>query len=410
MDNSRVSNTENAPNQSDSSFGDNGFLKLQEKDRYARTLTTTAGERWITGIKPDKNFELIRVTSDGKVDSTFNKVIGSFDTVSANNSFFHTVVEDAQKRLLVLGYLYESATRIYYPAAARYTSEGQLDGTFGEGGRVVFKEIDAPLSEVTTAREKNIIASNIFHFYRSNRDTPNVSYLVSVNDNGTLNTDFNERGFLVLKYLSRSIEVTASQNLPDGSCLFAANTPTQMLVGRVTATGQLDTAFADNGFHVLPSSGSPYKVLVTDRNSAIWALGRVQSASANKLLILKLSSTGIVDSVFNGGKPLELVLDNLDPFGNALSIDSLGRVLITGSCFKDAGNIRYPLVVRLLPGGQLDTAFGAGKGYVAEGSAGEYHAVALRTDNRIVAAGQWDIFPYFVLVAGYLADSLPELK
>ncbi|MCP1441292.1 putative delta-60 repeat protein [Pseudomonas sp. GGS8] len=394
MDNSHVNKAEDSPKQSDPSFGVDGFLKLQEEDCYARTLTTAAGERWIVGIKPDHNFELIRVTSDGKVDTTF-KVIGSFDTALANNSFFHSVVEDAQSRLLVLGHLYESSTGIYYPAAARYTCEGQLDKTFGEGGRVVFKEIDAPQPKGEPAH-----SPTVFHFYRSNRVTSNVSYLVSVNDNGTLNTDFNARGFLELMYRSQPIEVTASQSLPDGSCLFTANTPTQVLVGRVTAKGQVDTTFADYGFHVLELPGSRHNALVTDRHSAIWALGKVQSASGNKLVVLKLSSRGIAAPDFNGGEQLELALGNLDPFGNALSIDSKARVLITG-CHLDK-NTRYPLVVRLLPEGKLDPAFCAGQGYVAEGNAGEYNAVALRTDDRIVAAGHWGIFPYYVLVAGYL--------
>lgn len=405
MDNSRVNETKDSLKQSDPSFGDNGFLKLHEEDRFARTLMSVS-EGWIVGIKPDNNFEFIRMTSDGKVDSSFGKVIGSFDAVSQNNSFFHTVVKDAQNRSLVLGHLYQSSTGVYYPAAARYTADWKLDGAFGRGGRVVFEDIDKPNSKGEPAH-----SPTVFHFYRSNRTSPNVSYLISFNVNGTLNTDFNAGGFIELTYNKQSIEVTASQSLPDGSCLFAGHTPNQLLVGRVTATGQIDTTFADNGFHLLPSSGSPYTTLVTDRNSAIWALGRVRSDVGNKLLVVKLSSSGSADPDFNRGSPLELALDKpLDPFGNALSIDSKGRVLIAGSCFKGDGNRRFPLVVRLLPDGRLDPAFGARKGYVVEDGAGEYNAVALRTDDRIVAAGHWGTFPYCVLVAGYLVFGLTAFR
>ena len=168
---------------------------------------------------------------------------------------------------------------------------------------------------------------------------------------------------------------------------------------RYTQSGALDTSFGRTG-KLLTDFGGRYdtgQALAISRHGTIVAVG----SSSDDMAVARYRKKGAPDASFSGdGK---LLLD-LGGFENArdVAVDSSGRIVTAGTDGADF------VLVRLRPGGALDTTFGD-DGVVRTDFAGfgdSAFAVSVQRDGKIVAAG------FTVTVAGgqdfavarYLAD------
>jgi uncharacterized delta-60 repeat protein len=110
-------------------------------------------------------------------------------------------------------------------------------------------------------------------------------------------------------------------------------------------------------------------------------------SAGGQLVVVKLRRTGSLDSSFGTGGQVVPALPGTSPQGvRAIATFRDGRIIAAGTLTQPSGT-RF-VVLRLLPGGEIDPSFGAGRGYVLFGSPGSQLAdMAMDQTGNIILAG-----------------------
>jgi uncharacterized delta-60 repeat protein len=186
--------------------------------------------------------------------------------------------------------------------------------------------------------------------------------------------------------LARAIAVQ-----PDGKILaagFGWMGSKQLSVTRYNADGTVDTSFANAGTLLEPlgpGNGEARGVAVTSDGKIV--IGGFARADTGRFGIARFNSDGSLDTSFGGGGRVTLV--GRDSGGNAMAMQSDGKVVLGGWSIPSGGSHRVFTLVRYNTDSSLDTSFGAG-GVVTEAEGTTDHtinAIAIQPDGKIVAAG-----------------------
>ena len=204
-----------------------------------------------------------------------------------------------------------------------------------------------------------------------------------------------------------SYDVTVRANLTGQTCLVSNGTGT-VILSNVTnisvdclKTGGLVTSFnAPNGFTVQNSAAGGNaadtgSAITIDAQGRILVTGSsVNSAGNADMVIWRFNANGVLDTTFNNSGFVEhnsAAGGNADDAGNAITIDSQGRILVAGSSVNSAGNADM-VIWRFNANGTLDTTFN-NSGFVVHNSAAggnaddSGNAIAIDTQHRILVAG-----------------------
>lgn len=197
-----------------------------------------------------QDFALIRYNTDGSLDAGFGvggKVTTAINTFGSNELIYAIVLQPVgdETRIVAVG---GEGTFI----AARYTSSGLLDASFGEGGKIraLFQSNIGSAESVTlTADNKIVIAGHIGHEFS----------LVQLNTDGTLDTAFGTGGKVVTPVSSTNWdEATAVVRQADGKLLVGGwvyegvSTNGNFVVLRYNADGTSDAGFGTAGQVITP--------------------------------------------------------------------------------------------------------------------------------------------------------------
>ena len=249
----------------------------------------------------------------------------------------------------------------------RVTTTGQLDSSFGTGGRVSFHL--AAVVGMALQPDGRILAS----LQSVVGDSRQVTRLLS---NGSTDTSFGTNG-VAISPSSGSLEVLANGDI----FIFGS------VISRLTDTGALDTSFGVNGQLLAQDSA-----FASPANGDLLVAGTLVSNPAvptTGLAVFAYQSVGIGDPAFghNGGAET--------PFAgfpmvaaSGLDLESTGDIVELGTVStrptEAFGLVRYT------PTGQLDTHFGLG-GTVTTlfgiNSTVTASAIAIQSDDKIVVGG-----------------------
>jgi uncharacterized delta-60 repeat protein len=149
-------------------------------------------------------------------------------------------------------------------------------------------------------------------------------------------------------------------------------------------TGRLDNNFGDHGQFVPELPGTSLdgvRALATFRDGRIVAAGTLNvNGGATQMVAVRLLPNGEVDPSFGGGLGYVLAGPSGSVLGS-MAMDSGGNIVLVGA---RPGEV--PIVIRLLPDGTVDPAFGAG-GTVdgaALGLTGRATGVLARPDGTVI--------------------------
>lgn len=173
---------------------------------------------------------------------------------------------------------------------------------------------------------------------------------------------------------------------------------TDMAVWRYHADGTLDAG--QNGFGgdgiVSASAGTGS---ASGNGIAVDVQGRVLVTGSTttttgviEMALWRFNANGTLDTAFNGDGMVSAAVGTGNASGNAVAIDSQGRILVAGSSTNIAGN-RDMMVWRFKADGTLDTSFNSPKGFVVhDGTAGGVgddagNAIAIDSQGRVTVAG-----------------------
>ena len=342
-------------------------------------------------------FGLVRYTSAGKLDTTFGNNGIVITGLSNFESTATAIVQQPNGDLLVAGTATPSSSSGGGPAfgLARYTSNGALDTTFGNGGTVTtsFGRGNEELTVLLLQPNGQIVVAG--NEPGSSKKTPEQTALVRYNANGTLDTSFGSSG---IAQAVTGLGPTAMALLSNGDYLVIGS---QGAVAEFSSVGALlstvssstvtassatsETLFQSSGDFVqagvvaLPAADSPTGT--APRRSTLAELNRFTQAgtgdttfNSSPFAFVALTSTNLANVDIN------------DP--NAIVSQANGQIIVGGMISGTSSSAITMLgLARVNSNGGLDTTFGRG-GSVTNTAASRANSVLIQSDGNIVALGQ----------------------
>lgn len=339
-------------------------------------------------------FGVVRYTTDGRLDTTFNG--RGFVTISLGE------VDDVVGGLgiqpdgkIVVGGtsnpkgVSQPGFRPHVFSLVRYTTDGQLDAGFGDGGKVftpVTKNEMAFASALVIQPDgKIVVAGQALTDHRwplpmSRYDFAVARYL----PDGRLDPTFGRHGVAVAALSSTSEDAVGALVLqPDGKILVAGQTHGryQADIGmlRLNADGTRDRGFGSDGQVVTRwKDGSHASGVAVQGDGKILLVGGGMDEKKSYGRLVRYRADGGPDSGFGEGGVLKTTMGH-----RAIAVQPDGKVVAAGSSPTGIAIFRY------LPDGRLDPDFGSGGIAAARVGPGRAttEALALQGDGKIVAAG-----------------------
>lgn len=285
-------------------------------------------------------------------------------------------------------------------AAARYTSDGRLDPSFGAGGITTIDFVGA-LDEaegVAIQADGKIVVAG-----RAGTTTPNGSdfAVTRLNSDGSLDPTFGAGGKAMVD-MGGQAYVGGVALAPDGKIVVAGWTTQSgdFQILRLAANGTLDSAFATGGKASVDFGlfDQAFAVAVQPDNKTV-LVGRSQLNSGDNAAMARFNSNGTADTSFNGdGRrvlPAVQLINGIAAGYQSVAVQSDGKLVAGGGARLERFNTD----------GSLDATFGQG-GRIEPGANSAIFSVRLQPDGRIVAAGEQGFEDFLAL--RYTASGAPD--
>lgn len=264
-----------------------------------------------------------------------------------------------------------------------YASEGDLDPSFGIGGKsstdITGQSLDDAVGDVALLTDGRIL---VVGTTSSGLPTERDAAVVLFRPDGSVDTTFGQGGRVLIDQGGNELCYAVALQ-PDGRILLggyrtplAGGTP-ESLVLSLNADGTIDATFGNQGA-LQPALPFAVVDLALLSNGAIIIAGTRPSPSGGDFAIACLTSAGILNPAF--GQAGVMIVDfGADDYLTQLSVDSSGRILAVG--LNTAGGLE---LCRLLADGSLDPTFaGVGQRVISLGCFNDV-AAAIEPDGKLV--------------------------
>jgi uncharacterized delta-60 repeat protein len=285
-------------------------------------------------------------------------------------------------------------------ALVRYTTGGNLDTTFGTGGKVTtdfFGFEDGALAVVLQPDGKIVAAG--FAAKQSADQGSNDFALARYNPDGSLDTTFGNGGKVTTDFFGSDDSAQAMALQPNGQIVLAgfaetaARTNIEFAVGRYNADGSLDTAFGSGGKVTTAfSEFSDFALAVAlQPDGKIVAAGNTQPQASDGASVVfavaRYNTNGTLDATFGTGGKVTTAFFGFGDKASAVAVQPDGMIVAAG--FSETSTGFDLAVARYNTNGSLDATFGDGGKVTTAffGTGGQANAIALQPDAKIVAAG-----------------------
>jgi uncharacterized delta-60 repeat protein len=369
-------------------------------------MPTLSVERFLPSGQPDTGFA---AAQGGK--ATLDPSL-QFDRVQAV-AVINQPGQPDNGKIVVAGGWGNRTTSQSGVALARFTPDGTLDTSFGQGGVELDSHVTIGASAMSIQPDGKIVVGGMA-LVNSNTEQ---GFVERFNDDGTLDTGFVSLGIGTAPP-GWSFEAINAVALDPTRGLFVAGFTaggSDIAVAHLTAEGQLDPSFGSSGIATTAAGKhgeALYSVdgLAIDPTRGIVVGGTTTPEPSapyygDRAVVARFTFQGRLDPTFNNAA-VEYV-DFLPPSTTqqegtqAVAVQPDGRVLVTGISVGSAGLGPFVLA-RLNSDGTKDPGFGAG-GVVFTflASSVTAHGLLLQPDGNIVVTGQADQF----VMARYLGAS-----
>ncbi len=373
----------NSNGSADTSFGTNGVANLQPSTElaalgfYAMAIQPN-GEMVAAAVTQGfsngtyVNFvQLARVEANGTLDTSFGS--GGFTTTTAIafTPYNQTGPQSVALALQSDGSILVASS--YFNLLARFTSQGQLDTTFGSGGLV---NLANPGPIATSGPTQIAVEKNGKILVASGSSTPTPALqsgtISRYDSNGTLDTTFGAAG--------------SAASVASASALLVEANGDIVVAGSLTSKVNAAPASNDVGFGVV-------------------------RYNANGVIVKSFGSGGVAVADFGTGAPLSGAF--------AIAVQENGEPVAGGAAAQGALNQGFNSafgLARFTSEGLLDTSFGTGGlvttiTLVSEGSSvySYVNGLLIQSDGKIVAVGNTSVNEGFTAgTAAYVARYLAQ--
>jgi uncharacterized delta-60 repeat protein len=371
----------------DSSFGTNGTVttRLGVSVAPVAAIEQSNGNIVVVaGINNDQtgvfDFGLLVYTSNGTMIGLTRVAFGS----NPNNIPIAAVVEP-NGDIIVAGTSAPAGIVAEDFALARFTPNGQLDPTFGEGG-LVTTSFTNPCCETGFMTFSSLVLQPNGQIVvdgsapPGRRNSPGMMVLARYNSNGSLDTTFGTGG--IVEQIPPPVNPAALALLANGSYL-AEGGPGS--AAEFSSTGVLQSTVTP-GTVVAASQPTAASLMVFQANGDYVLAQTVGNGFQKSAVeVFRFSETGVADPSFSSFK---FNFGGVTGGPGAIALQSNGEILVAGS--TEATRFSQSLfgVARLASNGEFDTTFGSGGTLTTSfaGAAG-VDALLIQTDGKIVAVG-----------------------
>ncbi len=380
-----------APGALDFSFGSTGFAQTNlGGDDSGSAIAVQPDEKIVVAGSrfdgPLLDVALVRYNADGTLDTSFGTGGRVVTQVSSNQDFASAVKISPDGKVLVAGGA--SIASNYDFVIVRYNADGTLDSTFGDDGIVTTglgASSDTAQDLVLQPDGKIVAAGQMWN--GSNSDFALARY----NTDGSLDWSFGNLGKVITPVGTGNDRIESVILQPDGKLLAAGRSAVgqgdDFSVVRYNANGTLDTSFGTGGKVITPiGSADSANSIVLQNDGKIVAAGHAGMASVDFAMV-RYNTDGTLDESFGLGGIVTTPVGISADYGYSVMLQPDGRLVVVGS---GTGELLDSFaLVRYEPDGSLDKTFGSdGKVVVRVGNAPTTgYAGALQSDGKILVAG-----------------------
>jgi uncharacterized delta-60 repeat protein len=270
-------------------------------------------------------FVLARFNPDGNIDGTFGNG-GTVSTVFGNaNDYGRALAIQEDGKLLVTGDCSYGFTSDY--STVRYNTDGTLDNSFGIGGIVITNMgngLNMPKS-ITVQSDGKIIVVGL---------AEPISGMVRYKENGSLDSTFGTGG-KVFTSLGIDSYQSAVVEQPDNKIVVVGHYRNNIIysnaVFRYNSDGSPDNSFGSAGISIAPTGYSDFPVaVILQQNGDIVIAATSQIGAWNLFELMKFTGNGSVDSSFGFHGMVQTSFNNYDKCAG-LSIQPDGKLVAAGS-------------------------------------------------------------------------------
>lgn len=348
----------------------------------------------------DNDFAVVRYNSDGSLDTTFSEDGMVVTDFGSKHDYGIAVALQSDNKIVVAGTSKNDLDIDF--AVARYNSDGSLDASFDEDGRVTtdFGGNDDRGNAVVIQSDGKIVVAG-YSYNPSGGDFAVARY----NADGSLDTSFGVDG-MVSTDISIDDKGRAVALQPDGKIVVAGDIDSyfyaDFAIIRYNSDGSLDTSFDEDGKET--TDFGTYKSYVSGNYIAIQSDGKIivpgtsgvgfipyppfyYLDNAFDFLVARYNNDGSLDTSFNENGMVTTDLRSGNDYGHAATIQADGKIVMAGRIDGDFAVVRYN------DDGSLDTSFDE-DGKVTTDFGGNReggNAVAIQEDGKIVVAGYSDL-------------------
>ena len=384
------------PGSPDVNFGNGGLVTTSfgndDAEAFAIAIQTD-GKIVVAGVSDpgSGNFTLVRYRSNGNLDSFFG------DNGKVNTDFNNgkdvakAIAIQKNGKLLLAGYCYASSGNQF--AIARYNDNGNLDLSFGSGGK---KTISFGSSANSYGNAIAIQTDGKILVAGSNWNGSSDQFaLVRLDSDGSPDNSFGNNG-IVTTSIGSNADIAYSLAIQgDGKIVVAGSSDNgsgeDFVLVRYNTDGSKDTSFNHKGIVITDfdqSANIGRSVIIQDDGKIVVAgYTWVSAFSHHVISVARYKTNGQPDSSFSLDGKNQAAIGIYDCLGNAALLQQDAKIVVAGKSFNgsndDFGIIRFDY------NGEVDTNFG-NKGIVTTnfGSNDRGYAVALQRDGKIVVAGE----------------------
>jgi uncharacterized delta-60 repeat protein len=304
-------------------------------------------------------------------------------------------------RALAIG---AAAISLFSSLPTAHAADGDLDPTFGDGGRVLTdfnQSTDIANAVAVDADGKYVVVGTTY----INNDYSGEDFAVArFNANGTLDNTFGVKGKVKTDFPGLAAVASAVVIQPDGKIVVAGGAfPLFTFLGdfkvaRYNTDGSLDNSFGDGGIVTtnFSAQGSYAFAVALQSDGKIVAAGThfvdfspSEDSSNTNFALARYHTDGTPDDTFGSNGVVTTDFDGFNDDVFSILIQPDGKLVAVGSA-KNPATFYDFAAARYRRNGGIDSTFGVGgKVRTDFGSAGfdQARSAALQPDGKIVAVG-----------------------
>lgn len=384
----------NSDGSADNTFDTDALLTtdiINSSDDYAGSVAVQSDDKIIVaGYSVTGNntvFALARYNTDGSLDNTFDmdgKLVGDY---YQGNSGVNATVVQSDGKIVTAGSTWNGTNFDF--SIVRYNANGSLDNTFSDDGKQAtdFGSTDEGVSVVVQPNGKIIVGGS-----------SNTTFAIArYNTDGSLDATFSDDGKLIIAMgfsdLAKSVALQA-----DGKVVLVGHTyidtnydSAYFAIARINTNGTLDNSFSGDGkvFTDFETSPSFANAVSIQNDGKIVVAGRSYINGQDNFSLARYNSDGSLDNTFSLDGKQNNVFGTDEYFGMSMAIQADGKIVVAGFEQSIVEASTSFLVARYSANGELDNTFN-GVGFRSTQAESKFNfgmCVAINFDGRIAIGG-----------------------